>query len=417
MTSAAVHADPIYLTALAGLGQIARDLKRHVPAASIAVLPFSSLSGDEEQEHFADGLTEDIITDLSSRPGLFVIARNSCFAYKGRAQDVRQIAYDLGVKYILEGSVRKSAQRVRINVQLNDAAEGNQVWAERFDRELTSIFDVQDELTERVVEAAVGKLGPQTRIERPRPGNLRAYDLCVRGRNLWTQSKAANEDASSLFSQALALEPNYAEAHWRLALSQLFCWLQYGEDQVVLRPAALASAQRAVALDPKDAGARWALGFILSYEGHWEDARREILASIEMNPNDADARSILSDFLFLDGKPVESLEAAAISMRLDPHPPGWLYWLMGQAQIANGQYEQAVATLSRPETYRTLSRRVLAVALALLGRRDEAKQEVGMYLASDPGWTFGPWLATRPFQKTEDIAFWRDAYLMAGFRE
>jgi adenylate cyclase len=415
----AMHADPLYLTALASLGQnVPAKLTATPSKYSIAVLPFANMSSDVEQEHLVDGLTEDIITDLSNVPGFFVIARNSVFTYKGKPADVRRIAHDLGVKYVLEGSARRAGQRLRINVQLIDAAGGgSHIWAERFDRDFTSIFELQDEVTRQVVDAIVGKLNSSTRNDRARPGNLLAYDLCVRARNLWTQSSVANNEAVALFNQALALDPNFAEAHWRLGLSQLFCWLQYSESPDTHRTAALSSVQRAIAIDPNDGGARWALGFVLEYENRWEEARKEFLISIAMNPNDADAHSIYSDFLFLDGSPEGALESAAMALRLDPHPPGWHIWLLGQAQIACGQYELAVATLSKEETYRTSSRRILAVALALLGRFEEAKHEVSSYLASDPDWRFGNWMASRPFQKKEDIKFWTDAYRLSGLQE
>ena len=184
----------IYRAGTAGTGE-----KKSKPAAapalpdkpSIAVLPFTNMSGDPEQEYFTDGLTEDIITDLSNVPGFFVIARNSTFAYKSKSTDVRQVAHDLGVKYILEGSARRSAQKLRINAQLIDAAEGgNHVWAERFDREYSDIFAVQDEVTRRVVEAISGKIGANNISARSRPSNLEAYDLCVRSRDKCNISKS-----------------------------------------------------------------------------------------------------------------------------------------------------------------------------------------------------------------------------------
>ena len=158
------------------------------------------MSGDAEQEFFTDGLTEDIITDLSNVPGFFVIARNSTFAYKGKPTDVRQIARDLGVKYVLEGSARRSDKRLRVNVQLINAAEGgNHVWAERFDREIADIFEVQDEVTRRVVEAISGKIGANNISARPRPSNLEAYDLCVRSRDKWSMSKSDNSEGAFRF--------------------------------------------------------------------------------------------------------------------------------------------------------------------------------------------------------------------------
>ena len=414
-----ISADPLYLTALANLGASVPAKLTAAPANnSIAVLPFVDMSGESGHEHFTDGLTEDIITDLSNVPGFFVIARNSVFAYKGKPTDVRQIAHDLGVKYILEGSARRAGQRLRINVQLIDASEGgNHVWAERFDRDLSDIFEVQDEVTRRIVEAITGRLNTNSSSDRSRPKNILAYDLCVRSRNLWTQSKVANHEAMSLLQQALLLEPSYAEAHWRLSLSQGFCWLQYGEDREVFRRLALASAEKAIELDPHDSSAHWTLGYILTYDGRWEEARKKFQISIAMNPNDADARAIYADFLYLDGKNPEALETAAIALRLNPRPPGWHIWMLGQAQIGCGKYVEAVQTLTQEETYRTASRRILAVALALLGRKDEAKHEVASYIAGDPNWSYKFWMETRPFQRQEDIQFWDDAYRLAGFLE
>ena len=414
-----ITADPLYLTALASLGASVPAKLTAAPANnSIAVLPFVNMSDEQSQEHFTDGLTEDIITDLSNVSGFFVIARNSTFAYKGRPTDVRQIAHDLGVKYILEGSARRAGQRLRINVQLIDASEGgNHIWADRFDRDLADIFAVQDEVTKRIVEAISGRLEVKHSPDRQRPKNLLAYDLCVRSRNLWTQSKEANQEAISLLEQALMLEPNYAEAHWRLGISQFSCWLQYGVDLESSVPTALASTQKALAIDPHDSSAHWALAFILTYQGRLEEARKLLQISIAMNPNDADARSIYSDFLHLDGKPQDALESAAMALRLNPRPPGWHLWMLGQAQIACRQYDEAVITLTREETYRTSSRRILAVALALLGRKNEATHEVASYLASDPKWSYKSWMDTRPFQRQEDVEFWRDAYRLAGFPE
>ena len=257
---------------------------------SIAVLPFVNMSGDAEQEFFTDGLTEDIITDLSNVPGFFVIARNSTFAYKGKPTDVRQIARDLGVKYILEGSARRSDKRLRVNVQLINAAEGgNHVWAERFDRQIADIFDVQDEVTRRVVEAISGKLGTNNIPARSRPSNLEAYDLCVRSRYKWSVSKSDNREARSALERAVALDPNYCEAHSNLAVSLLFGWITWGEPQIPDRGNALMHAQLAVEIDPNDSGARSALAFVQLYERNWDEAKSQFDAAIRLNPNNADA--------------------------------------------------------------------------------------------------------------------------------
>jgi TolB-like protein/class 3 adenylate cyclase len=193
---------------------------------SIAILPFTNMSNDPEHEFFADGLTDDLITDLSQVPGLFVIARNSSFAYKGKSVDVRSIARNLGVRYVLEGSARRAAGRVRINVQLIDAIGGGHLWAERFDRSLDDVFNVQDEVTAKIVEALVGRLTVAQIPERKRSPNLEAYDLCVRGRALILQSPQAGREARLMFERAIALDPGFASASLaRLQLTQLLAAL------------------------------------------------------------------------------------------------------------------------------------------------------------------------------------------------
>ena len=414
-----LHADPLYLSALASLGQsIPQKLVAAPAKGSIAVLPFLNMSGDPEQEFFTDGLTEDIITDLSNAPGFFVIARNSTFAYKGKPTDVRQIAHDLGVKYILEGSARRSDKRLRVNVQLIDAAEGGtHIWAERFDRDLADIFAVQDEVTRRVVEAITGKLNASPIPERYRPTNLEAYDLCVRSRNLWWQSKTANQEAQSLLERAIALEPNYTEAHWQLAIVQNFNWRNYNEDQEPNRRNALNSAKRAVELDPNDSSARSVLGDILSYECQWDEALSHYEASLRLNPNDADALAGFADFLVTIGKPKEALDSMFSALRLNPHHPGWYYWVLGTAQIANGQYEDAVVTLRREEIYRAPSRRYLVAALALSGRVQEAKEEARFFLAAYPHWRISTFMETHRNKSQKDDQLWIDAFRLGGLPE
>jgi adenylate cyclase len=385
---------------------------------SIAVMPFRNLSSDPEQEFFTDGLTEDIITDLSNVPGFFVIASNSTFAYKGKPTDVRQIAEVLGVKYILEGSARRSAQRLRINAQLINGPEGGtHIWAERFDRDLADIFVVQDEIARRVVEAITGKLAAFPVIERYRPSNLEAYDLCVRARSLLTIDKALNRERQILVERAVALDPGYCEAHWRLAVALRHNWLHWGEPQESNRKESMAHAQRAVDLDPNDSGAHWALGNILSYDRRWDEAELHFQTSIRLNPNDANALTNFSDFKTLVGEPQQAVQLAERALRLNPHPPSWYYWNLGFAQVANGRHDDAVLTLRREETYRTISRRILAAALALCGRASEAQMEAKLFLAASPHWRIGEWIENQPFKNPKDAQLWIDAYRLAGLPE
>ncbi len=411
--------DPLYLTALASLGTRVSPLLK-VPSVkdSIAVLPFANLSGDPAQEFFADGLTEDIITDLSNVPGFFVIARNSTFAYKGKPTDVRHIARDLGVRYVLEGSTRRSDNRLRINVQLIDASDGgNHVWAERFDRNISAIFEVQDEVTRHIVEAISGKLKTLPATDRYRPSNLEAYELCVKSRELFAQSSMANLEAKARLEKAIAIDPDYAEAHWRLAIVQMFAWIYWGEAEDPLRKNALATAQKAVDLDANDSKARCALAYVLHHERRFDEAQAQYDVSLLMNPNDSDAHVMIADFVYMTGKPSEALVSIATAFRLNPSPPGWYYWVLGYLQIANGMYSEAVITLRREETYRTISRRNLAAALVLLGRIDEAKEEAAYFQQANPRWRISTWASINRVPNHPSVEFWTNAFRLAGLPE
>ena len=393
--------------------------ERPVPALpsrpSIAVLPFINMSTDSEQEYFVDGLTEDLITDLSRNAGLFVIARNSTFAYKGKAFNARTIARDLGVRYLLEGSARRSSGRVRINVQLIDSVEGGHVWAERFDRGLDDIFAVQDEVTAKIVEALVGRL--MAPPPRNRPKNLEAYDLCVRARILTERSPQAAREAYLLLQKAIAIDPDYAEAHRWLALNRLIAWLHWGELMEPNRRTAMATAEKAVALDPNNAGCRWIFAVVLAYENRWAESDEEFSAALKLDPNNADAWAYLSDMSYLCGRVTEGLEQIQKAFRLNPRPASWYYWILGQAQYAARQYESAVATLRNEDTYRTGSRRILAASLAQLGRLEEARQEAEMFMVSNPHFTISHWASTQPFRDEAMRAHFVDGYLKAGLPE
>ncbi|RWC23238.1 MAG: adenylate/guanylate cyclase domain-containing protein [Mesorhizobium sp.] len=382
---------------------------------SIAVLPFTNLSNDPEQEYFVDGLTEDLITDLSRNAGLFVIASHSTFAYKGKSIDVRRIARDLGVRYLLEGSARRAAGRVRINVQLVDTLGGGHLWAERFDRSLEDIFAMQDEFTGKIVEALIGRLTAPP--ARNRPTNLEAYDLCVRGRSLIAKSPEAGRESSLLMQQAIALDPAYAEAHRWLAENLWAAWTHWGEPMEPSRSMAVAEAETAVALDPNDAGCRWVYGHMLAYQGQWAEADTELAAAVELDPSHADAWAVLADISVLKGQTTEAVERAQRALRLNPHPPAWYYWHLGEAQYAARQYESAVSTLRKEATYRTFSRRILAASLAQLGRIDEARHEAALFMAANRLFTISYWASTQPFLDEGMREHFVDGYRKAGLPE
>ncbi len=382
---------------------------------SIAVLPYTNMSSDPEQEVFVDGLTEDLITELSRAAGLFVIARHSTFAYKGKAADVRRIARDLGVRYLVEGSARRAAGRVRINVQLIDALGGDHVWAERFDRSLEDIFAVQDEVTGKIAEALVGRLTAPP--ARKRPTSLEAYDLCVRARRLTGISPQATHEARVLLERAISLDPGYAEAHRWLAFVLWEGWTDMGRPMEPDRRLSMEMAQRAVKLDPNDAGNRWVLSRLLAYESRWEESDAEFASTIELDPNHADAWAVRAEVTAFSGQALTAIEQAHRGLRLNPYPAGWYYWELGLAQYAARQYEAAVETLHREATYRTGSRRILAASLAQLGRMEEAHREAELFMVGNPNFTISHWAATQPFRDDAMRKHFVDGYRKAGLPE
>jgi TolB-like protein len=382
---------------------------------SIAVLPFANVSNDPEQETFADGLTEDLITDLSRTAELFVIARNSAFAYKGKAGDVRAIAEELGVRHLLEGSVRQAAGRVRINAQLVDALTGDHLWAERFDRKLDDIFAVQDEVTARIVEALLGRL--RMPPPRQRPKSLEAYELCVRARRLMDDTPQAAQEAHLLLTHAIALDPDYAEAYRWLALNHWMGWVHSGGPSEAFRGTALELARKAVVLDPNDAGCRWALAYLLAYERDFVEADAEFAKALALDPNEADAWAALSDITVLAGRVEEGLEHIRKAFRLNPLPASWYYLPLGQALYAAGEHKAAVEALRRDETHRTSSRRFLAASLAQLGRLDEARAEAELFLVGNPEFSVRHWAAMEPFRDAALRERFVDGFRKAGLPE
>lgn len=382
---------------------------------SIAVLPFVNVSNDPEQESFADGLTEDLITDLSRTTELFVIARNSAFAYKGKARDVRGIAEELGVRYLLEGSVRHAAGRVRINAKLIDASSGDHLWAERFDRKLDDIFAVQDEVEARIVEALLGRL--RTPTPRRRPKSLEAYDLCVRARRLMDDTPQATQEAHLLLTRAISLDPDYAEAYRWLALNHWMGWVHSGGPSEASRSIALELVRKAVALDPGDAGCRWALAYLLAYERSFVEADAEFARAIELDPNEADAWAALSDITVLAGQVEEGLAHIRKAFRLNPFPASWYYLPLGQALYAAGEHRAVVEALRRDETHRTSSRRFLAASLAQLGQLDEARAEAELFLVGNPDFSIRHWATMEPFRDDALRERFVDGFRKAGLPE
>jgi adenylate cyclase len=378
-----------------------------IPA--VAVLPFENMSGDPEQEYFADGLTEDIITALSLWRSFPVIARNSTFAYKGQSPDVREAGKALGARYVVEGSVRKAGNRVRITVQLIDAGTGHHVWAERYDRELEDIFAVQDEITQRIAAIIQPAMeGSETkRVALKPPSDLNAWDLCIQGYSLLYQgTRETNQRAREKFHQAIALEPNYARCWTGLAYTHnRDIRMRYAESREKSLEKSLEAARRAVALDETDSVAHVMLSRAFSVNGQKENALAEARRAIELNPQDALATWSLGTYLYFDGHAEEGIPWIEKALDLNPLDP--LNYVvkthLAAAKICAGDHEQAAelardAIRQRPDYLD--SHVALATALSYLGRTDDAQQAIGEF--HDKAWDY---VESHPLwgQETKDV--------------
>jgi adenylate cyclase len=352
---------------------------------SIAVLPFVNISGDSEQEYFADGLTEDLITALSRIRWFFVIARNSCFAYKGKSADIREVARALGVAYVLEGSVRKAGSRVRVTAQLIDGGSGNHVWAQRYDRDLADIFAVQDEITATIVGAVEPELGKaeRERASVKRPNDLRAWDLYQRG--LWHTYKRTREDLASaqvMFRRAIEIDPGLARAYAAVEEALFFQFVGgYVGTGGATKDEALRFAQRAVQLDGQDAFNRYALGRALILVRRHDSAVFELGKAIELDPSFAQAHYALAMAFATGGQPKEALPHIELAMRLSPQDPYFGQFLVRKAEayLFLGRLDEAVesAELSLREPNIQWSRwAILAASQAHLGRLEEARRSI-----------------------------------------
>jgi adenylate cyclase len=348
---------------------------------SIAVLPFANLSSDPEQEYFADGLTEDILTALARFAQLTVIARNSTFVYKGRAVSIADVGRDLRVRYVLEGSVRRSGDRVRVTAQLIEAATSSHLWAERYDRAITDIFAVQDEITEQIVTRLVSNI-ERSIIEQARrkpPESFDAYEVFLHGREQRNASRPdATVAAEQQFERSVALDPGFAPAHAEIAYIQYLyvTWRREPERRDAQLAKGFASARRALALEASLPLANRALGMLHLRAREYADAITWMQRAVALNPGEAESYAWLANVLSHVGRSAEALEQLAHATRLDPlHPPLWDFYI-GRALLHLGRYEEALASLDtafRRAPFFGHIQLYRAAALAHLGRPPEAQ--------------------------------------------
>ena len=386
-----------------------------VATASIAVLPFTNMSGDPEQEYFSDGISDDIITDLSKIAGLTVIARNSSFTYKGRSVDIRTVGREPGVQSVLEGSIRRAGKRVRIAAQLIDTTNGGHLWADRYDRDLTDIFEVQDDVTHRIVDALKITLSPAEKerladTETTKTSNVVAYDCVLRGREFMLGKEKNLEtfgQAIKYFKQALEHDPNYSVAYVCLGFAYMFDyqnrWTENPDGSLQI---ANEYARQAIEKDPNEPLARCVSALAASYAKDLDRAKTEIDAALALNPNLALAHSLRGNIRAYSGEPLDAIPEIEQAMRLDPALSEQFLHFLGLAYLMAGKYETAAALLRQriilaPNT--DFSRAILTSALGHLGEVDAARQVWRELMAINPNYSFAGHIGRQPFKRKGDV--------------
>jgi len=388
---------------------------------SIAVLPFTNMSGDPQQEYFSDGITEEIITALSKVPRLFVIARNSTFTYKGKSVNVKQVSEELGVRYVLEGSVRKTEDKVRITTQLIDALTGHHLWAEKYDRDLKDIFAIQDEISFKVVTALQVKLtdGEQALTYAGGTKNFEAYARYLKGADYVKRiNKEGNLLARKMAEETIALDPNYPRGYRLLAMTHwLDVRLGLSKDPKQSLTESVRLYQKTLAMDPSDGSARVLLGFVFTIMRQYEKGMAEAEQGVAISPNASIAHIYHGYILIFNGMHKEAIEAIKKAIRLDPLPPDFYWRCLGQAYCHVGMYEEAIAASKealRRYPDAILTHVLLAQVYALSGREKEARAEVEEVLRINSRYSVEFFRSSTPYKNPADMELMANALLKAG---
>ena len=391
---------------------------------SIAVLAFDNLSGDPEQEYFSDGISENIITSLSKVGELFVIARNSSFTFKGKPVKVQQIGRELGVRYVLEGSVQKSDDKVRITAQLIDAADGGHLWSERYDRDLRDIFALQDEITMKIITALQMELteGEQARLWAKGTPNLKAYLKWLEGReHMLHQTKEGNILARSFAEEAIALDPDYPRPYRLLAATHMMeIWLKTTKSPKQSLRRAIELAQKAIALDDSLADAHGLLGSLYTMARQYEKAILEANRAVDLDPNGASGYNHLSLALRSAGRYEEAIEAAEKAIRLDPFPPSIYLRGLGMAYVGAEKYDKAIEACKRavaigPNDY--ISHIILVAAYSFADRNEEARKQAEEVLRLIPNFSLEYQAKISPIKDRSELERFIGALRKAGLPE
>jgi TolB-like protein/class 3 adenylate cyclase/Flp pilus assembly protein TadD len=361
---------------------------------SVAVLPFVNMSGDPKEDYFSDGLTENIITGLSACPKLFVIARNSTFTYKGKAVIVQQVARELGVQYVVEGSVQKAEDRVRIAAQLIDAANGHHVWAENYDRMLKNIFSLQDEITIKLITAMSVNLteGEQAQLRFKKGKNLKAYMKILKGYEYFQRgNKTDNVLARREAEEAINLDPENPAAYLLLAGTYMFdLWWGASSSPLIAFAQATKNINKVFELDKDNSDAHWMLGMLYLFKRQHEKAIAAAERSVVLNPNGADAHCFLAYILYMSGKGEKALLFYKKAFELNPIPPSWYYEMLGETYLTLKRFEEAISQFKKAiniEPNDIFSHLGLVVAYTKVGQFEKASSEVSEVYRIDPNFS------------------------------
>jgi adenylate cyclase len=394
---------------------------------SIAVLPFSNLSGDAEQGHFADAITEDIITGLARFRELFVISSNSSFRYRGQAVDIKQVGRELGIRFVLEGSVRRSEDQLRVTTQLIDAVTDEHLWAESYDRSLTAgnYFGVQDEITRRVLATLAGFHGELFAravgsAQRKNTDNLEAYDLYVLANHLLqtNYTEASDRIMEQYYRRAAEKDPDFALAYVGLGMVQLrSVWGGWSPDPKHSLELALEYGQKALALDENQAKVYELLGDVYANMGQLDRGVAEHAKARALNPNDAGIKSESAYVLAFAGRLAEAIELTTDAMRLDPYHPDWFLWNAAIVYYSARNYEASTAAAERMRDPPAEALLFLAASYAQLGRLPEAQAAVKRVLTLDPNATVAKWAAQEPYKNPADLEHYKEGLRKAGLPE
>ena len=385
---------------------------------SIAVLPFNNMSGDPAQQYFSDGITEDIITELTRFRQLFVIARNSSFAFRDKPTEITEIGRRLGVQYVVEGSVRRAGGNIRITAQLIDSATGNHIWAERYDRVAEDVFAVQDEVTQSIVAALFGQVEESgaKRAKRKRPESLAAYDYLLRG--IDHQQRGTRTDlalARPFLVKAIEIDPELAVAHTFLALVEQAEWDYVGDD--ALLESALEHARKGVELDGDDARCHVVLGYVCLWRADQLDrAEFHQRRALDLNPNDAHIVAHMGLVEAYLGNPAAAISWLKKAVRLNPLPPYWYRSFLAMAHYVAHDYGQVVATLILNSNHYPWDLMYLAASYAQLNRLEEARQTLVEWHASRQHGSLLDYAKSEPFKNSPDRDHLLEALRKAGLQ-